>query len=189
MFVRQWGLITHNLSTVSPWVAKFARRIPLNAGSKRVLDYACGSGRHTVYFAELGYQVLGVDTQLPSLQTMNDCQLNAVELRCMDLEVDEFAFDPQLEKFSGLIVTNYLYRPHIDKMLDLLDEGGVLIYETFAIGNEAFGKPSNPNFLLQENELLEVVLAKKSFHIHAFESGYVEDPKPAMIQRICAVRT
>jgi len=182
-------LITHNLSKVSSWVAHFAGRIPLKSGSKRVLDYACGSGRHTVYFAELGYQVLGVDIQLPSLPTLNDCQPNTIELRCMDLEMEEFAFDPQLEKFSGLIVTNYLYRPHLDKMLDLLDEGGVLIYETFAMGNETFGKPSNPNFLLQENELLEVVLAKKSFHILAFESGYVEDPKPAMIQRICAVKT
>jgi SAM-dependent methyltransferase len=189
MFVRQWGLITHNISTVSPWVAKFADRISLKSGSKRVLDYACGSGRHTAYLAELGYRVLAVDIQLPSLQTLNNCQPNAIELRCMDLEMEQFAFDPQLEKFSGLIVTNYLYRPHLDKILDLLDEGGVLIYETFAIGNEAFGKPSNPNFLLLENELLEVVLAKKSFHVHAFESGYVEDPKPAMIQRICAVKT
>ena len=189
MFVRQWGLITHNLSKVSSWVAHFAGRIPLKSGSKRVLDYACGNGRHTVYLADLGYQVLGVDIQLPSLPTLNDCQPNTIELRCMDLEMEEFAFDPQLEKFSGLIVTNYLYRPHLDKMLDLLDEGGVLIYETFAMGNETFGKPSNPNFLLQENELLEVVLAKKSFHIHAFESGYVEDTKPAMIQRICAVKT
>lgn len=189
MCVRQWGLITHNLSIVSPWVAQFAGRIPLKSESKRVLDYACGSGRHTVYLAELGYQVLGIDIQLPSLQTLNDCQPNAIELRCMDLEMEDFAFDPQLEKFSGLIVTNYLYRPHLDKMLDLLDEGGVLIYETFAMGNEVFGKPYNSNFLLQENELLEVVLAKKSFHIHAFESGYVEDPKPAMIQRICAVKT
>jgi len=182
-------LITHNLSKVSSWVAHFAGRIPLKSGSKRVLDYACGNGRHTVYLADLGYQVLGVDIQLPSLPTLNDCQPNTIELRCMDLEMEEFAFDPQLEKFSGLIVTNYLYRPHLDKMLDLLDEGGVLIYETFAMGNETFGKPSNPNFLLQENELLEVVLAKKSFHILAFESGYVEDPKPAMIQRICAVKT
>jgi SAM-dependent methyltransferase len=189
MFVRQWGLITHNFSTVSPWVAHFAGRIPSNSGSKRVLDYACGTGRHTVYLAELGYQVLAVDIHLPSLQTMNQCQPNAIELRCIDFEKEEFAFDPQLEKFSGLIVTNYLYRPHLGNMLELIDEGGVLIYETFAIGNEAFGKPSNPNFLLRENELLEVVLAKKSFHVNAFESGYVEDPKPAMIQRICAVRT
>ncbi len=189
MFVRQWGLITHNFSSVSPWVAHFAGQIPLNSESKRVLDYACGSGRHTIYLAELGHQVLAVDLRLPNLQNMKHCQPNSIELCCMDLEMEEFAFDPQLEKFSGLVVTNYLYRPHLDKILDLLDEGGVLIYETFAMGNEAFGKPSNPDFLLRENELLEVVLAKQSFHINAFESGFVEDPKPAMIQRICAVRT
>ncbi len=190
MYVRQWGLITHNFSSVSPWVAHFAGRIPVNSVSaKRVLDYACGSGRHTLYLAELGYQVLAVDIDSSSMQTIKYCQPDAIELRCIDLEMAEFAFDPKLEKYSGIIVTNYLYRPHLDKILDLLDEGGILIYETFAMGNEAFGKPSNPNFLLRENELLEVVLAKKSFHINAFENGYVEDPKPAMIQRICAVKT
>ena len=74
-------------------------------------------------------------------------------------------------------------------MLDILTVGGVFIYETFALGNERFGKPSNPHFLLKENELLEVVMAKNAFKIIAFESMMVEEPKPAMIQRICAVRT
>jgi SAM-dependent methyltransferase len=188
--VRQWGLITHNFSSVSPWVARFAEQIPFKTSpTKRVLDYACGNGRHTVFLASLGCPVLAVDHHLPSLQAIEQCQLKDVEIRCINLEMDKFAFDPDLERFSGVIVTNYLYRPYLSNILDLLDVGGVLIYETFANGNEAFGKPSNPHFLLRENELLEVVLAKKTYQIKAFESGYVEDPKAAIVQRICAVRT
>ena len=194
MFVRQWGLITHKLSPPSPWVERFLEMIaPSQATSSRILDYACGTGRHTRLCQQLGYKVLAIDYDQASLQVIAEsfgqCQPKEIELRCTDLELEEFAFAHDAEKFSGLIVTNYLYRPHLSSLLDVLMVGGVFIYETFALGNERFGKPSNPHFLLKENELLEAVMAKNSFKIIAFESMMVEEPKPAMIQRICAVRT
>jgi len=86
------------------------------------------------------------------------------------------------------VVTNYLYRPHLEKLLDLVKVGGIVIYETFAIGNEKFGKPSNPHFLLEENELLEVAMKQNKFKVIAFESLEVGLPKQAKIQRICAER-
>ena len=185
-------MTTHNRLPVSPWVSRFAQMIPGHE-HHRVLDYACGTGRHALYLSQLGYPLLGVDKDEASLNSLRDdliaCQPSAIELRCIDLEQEVFSFADMREKFAGLVVTNYLYRPHLAQLLEILVEGGVLIYETFARGNEKFGKPSNPEYLLKDNELLEVVMASKSFRIIAFESIYVEDPKPAMIQRICAIRT
>jgi hypothetical protein len=88
--------------------------------------------------------------------------------------------------FDAVTVTNYLYRPHFDALLDCVAPGGLLIYETFMAGNERFGKPSNPDFLLAPDELLQRVAGK--FSVLAFEQGEVEAPKPAMVQRICARR-
>lgn len=89
------------------------------------------------------------------------------------------------ERFQGIVVTNYLYRPLFPVLREALAETGVLIYETFMLGNERFGKPSNPEFLLRPGELLE---AFKDLTVKAFEEGPVSEPKPAMIQRLCAVR-
>jgi hypothetical protein len=89
------------------------------------------------------------------------------------------------ERFQGIVVTNYLYRPLLPVLKDALAESGVLIYETFMLGNERYGKPSNPEFLLRPGELLE---AFKDLTVKAFEEGPVSVPKPAMIQRLCAVR-
>jgi hypothetical protein len=94
----------------------------------------------------------------------------------------------QREQFSGVIVTNYLYRPFLVNWLQLLQDQGVFIYETFADGNAQFGKPSNPDFLLRENELLDLVLNQEDFSVVAFEQGRVELPQPAIVQRICAVK-
>jgi hypothetical protein len=90
------------------------------------------------------------------------------------------------ERFQGVVVTNYLYRPLFPVLKEALAESGVLIYETFMLGNERFGRPSNPEFLLRPGELLE---AFKDLTVKAFEEGPVSVPKPAMIQRLCAVRT
>ena len=84
-------------------------------------------------------------------------------------------------------MTNYLWRPRLPDLLALLAPGGVLIYETFMLGNEAFGKPSNPEFLLHPGELRTVVAAAGLLEI-AFEEGYVASPKPAVCQAICAIR-
>jgi hypothetical protein len=89
------------------------------------------------------------------------------------------------ERFQGIVVTNYLHRPLFPILKDSLAEGGVLIYETFMQGNERFGKPSNPRFLLRPGELLE---AFKDLTVKGYEEGEVAEPKPAMIQRLCAVR-
>jgi len=89
------------------------------------------------------------------------------------------------ERFQGIVVTNYLHRPLLPVLTDALAETGVLIYETFMQGNERYGKPSNPEFLLRPGELLE---AFKGLTVKGFEEGPVSAPKPAMIQRLCAVR-
>jgi hypothetical protein len=89
-----------------------------------------------------------------------------------------------LGQFDAVIVTNYLYRPYLKNITKLLNPMGFLIYETFAIGNEAYGKPSNPNFLLQPNELLNLA---ENMKILAFEDLTVQTPKPACVQRLCAV--
>ena len=89
------------------------------------------------------------------------------------------------QRFGGIVVTNYLHRPLFPHIAESLDEGGVLIYETFMIGNEKFGRPSNPQFLLRPGELLEAFAMLSPM---GFEQGRVERPKPAMIQRLCALR-
>lgn len=83
-------------------------------------------------------------------------------------------------------MTNYLHRPLFAHILESVAGDGALIYETFAEGNERFGKPSNPGFLLRPGELLAV--AAKDFRVVAYEDVQVGGPRPAMVQRICAVR-
>jgi len=103
----------------------------------------------------------------------------------MDLEGDAWPLAGR--RFAGIVVTNYLWRPRLADLLALLAPGGVLIYETFMLGNEAYGKPSSPDFLLRPGELREVAAAAGLREI-AFEEGYTASPKPAMRQAICAVR-
>lgn len=187
-------MITHKSLPVSPWVARYAPLIPQQLGSaRRVLDLACGTGRHAIFLAKSGYAVLAVDRDQASLESLRLAelaeQLHGIERRCLDLETPVFSLDPATEKFVGIIVTNYLYRPHLQQVLDLVQEGGGFIYETFALGNEQWGRPTNPAFLLKDNELVEVLMAHQGFRMMAFESTYIEDPKPAMIQRIYAIRT
>jgi hypothetical protein len=88
-------------------------------------------------------------------------------------------------RFAAIVVTNYLHRPLFPRLAESLDEGGVLIYETFMVGNERYGRPSNPNFLLRPGELLE---AFGTLTVAAFEQGVVERPKKALVQRICVIR-
>lgn len=105
--------------------------------------------------------------------------------RCVDLEGDAWPLAGR--SFAGIVVTNYLWRPRLSDLLAMLRPGGVLIYETFMIGNEAYGKPSNPAFLLQPGELRDLVRAAGLSEI-TFEEGFVAEPKPAMRQAICAIR-
>ena len=142
-----------------------------------MLDVACGSGRHALFFAERGFEVVAVDREDPGLP-------RSVSFVKADLE-NGSPWPFAGRRFAAIIVTNYLHRPLFAQLADALEEGGVLIYETFMLGNEKFGRPSNPRFLLRPGELLQ---AFGGFDVAAFEQGRVDRPRPAMIQRLCALR-
>jgi SAM-dependent methyltransferase len=146
----------------------------------RVLDVACGQGRHLRYLRSLGYSVVGVDRDEQAVSVL--AGLDGVEARVADLEAGPWPFAPG--GFDGVVVTNYLHRPIFRDLVGALRPGGVLIYETFAAGNERYGRPANPEFLLRPGELLESV---EPLAVIAFEQGLVSVPKRALIQRICAV--
>lgn len=167
-------------SAPSPWVSRFIGQIP--AGG-RVLDLACGSGRHTRLLRSHGFPVTAVDVDTSRLGDLVDDP--DVEVIAADLENDG---DWPLvgRTFAGIIVTNYLHRPILAHIVGAIAPGGVLVYETFAIGNERFGKPSNPDFLLQPNELLEAVLP--ALTVIAYQHGEEQAPRPAVRQKICAMR-
>ena len=172
--------LTHDLiQNASPWVRRFASLVPKNS---LVLDLACGGGRHSRLFSGLGYSVLAVDQDINQISQYKE---SAITAQAVDLETDEWPLQGKL--FGGIVVTNYLFRPHLDRLPEMLEEGGALIYETFAQGNAQFGKPSNPNFLLKPGELLSLA-AHHSLKVLAYEDLYVDDPKPAMVQRLCAVK-
>lgn len=170
------------LDIPSPWVARFAPLMPPG----EALDLACGSGRHTRLLAALGHPVVALDRDAAALAQAAG---EGVSLLQLDLENGAaWPFEPS--RFAAIVVTNYLYRPLFPSLLASLAPGGMLIYETFALGNERFGKPSNPDFLLAPGELLDRLRSDSPhpLRVIAYEDGYVDLPKPAMVQRICAVR-
>jgi len=171
----------HDQIAPSAWVCRFAR---LMAAGGAVLDLACGAGRHARYLAGLGYRVEAVDRDSTALAAL--AGVAGVATRCADLEAEGAPWPYEPGRFDGVVVTNYLYRPLFDDLLGALRPGGVLIYETFALGNEKLGRPSKPEFLLRPHELLQLVEGR--LEVVAFEQGRVELPKPAVIQRICATR-
>ncbi len=177
---------THaSIANPSAWVARFS---PLITPRGRVLDLAAGSGRHSLHLANLGFSVLAVDRDAVALDAL--AQLNpslAIDIEQLDLEGPTWPLADRSGLFDAVVVTNYLYRPYLELLPDLLAEGGVLIYETFAHGNAAFGKPSNPDFLLQTGELLDFA-ARHGLHVLAYSDLYQAQPKPAMVQALCAVK-
>jgi SAM-dependent methyltransferase len=162
----------------SPWVRRFAAGVP--AGE--VLDLACGSGRHARLFAALGHPVLAVDRDPQALAATADPGITTLEI---DLEGEGAGWPFEAGRFAGIVVTNYLHRPLMADLVNSLAPDGVLIYETFALGNEVFGKPSNPAFLLRPGELLAVA-AQGNLQVLAFEDGVLAQPRPARVQRLCA---
>jgi SAM-dependent methyltransferase len=167
------------LDQPSPWVARFLGLAP--AGG-RILDVAAGGGRHTRLARARGFAVTAVDVDVSGLTGLrgND----GVEIVAADLEGGAWPLGER--RFAGVVVTNYLHRPLLTRLVAAVADGGVLIYETFAEGNEAFGKPSNPNFLLKPGELLQAV--RGTLTVVAYEHGKIETPRPAVVQRIAAVR-
>jgi SAM-dependent methyltransferase len=161
----------------SAWVCRFA---PLIRGGGRVLDLACGSGRHVRWLAQNGWQVEAVDRDAEALAALTE--LPGVHVRAADLESGPWPYTG--ERFEGIVVANYLHRPLLPRLVAALAAAGVLIYETFARGNERYGRPCNPQFLLAPGELLQ---AASGLRVIAYEDVYVDAPKPALVQRICAI--
>lgn len=164
----------------SPWVERFAPLIPEGG---LVLDLACGAGRHTRYLNALGYRVLAVDIDVAGVDDLSTHE--NVEILQADLEGGEWPFGGR--RFEGIVVTNYLHRPLLPRLVESLAPGGVLIYETFAKGNEKLGRPSKPEFLLNPAELLDAFAPRLT--IMAYEHAIEEEPTPSVRQRICAVNS
>jgi SAM-dependent methyltransferase len=164
----------HAVDHPSAWVVRWGTQV--TAGP--VLDLACGSGRHARWFAARGLPVVGVDRQ-PLLD-----EPAGVEFIRADLE-DGSPWPLAGRRFGAIVVTNYLYRPLLPLIAAALAPGGLLIYETFMVGNERFGRPTNPAFLLRPGELRE---AFSGLTVLAFEEGEVSSPKQAVVQRIAALQ-
>jgi SAM-dependent methyltransferase len=171
----------HGPAEPSPWVLRWAGLI---APGGAVLDLACGNGRHARMLAARGHPVLALDRDREALAALSS--VARIEPLHADLE-DGSPWPLGARRFAAVVVVNYLHRPLLPLLAAALEEGGVLVYETFAAGNERFGKPSNPQFLLRPAELLDAFRA--SLNVVAFEQGRVERPKPAMVQRLCARRS
>lgn len=164
----------------SHWVVRFAPLVP--AGGV-VLDLAAGSGRHARFFLGRGHPVVALDRDASRLADLR----GAARAEVIEADLEDGSPWPLAgRRFAGIVVTNYLHRPLLPVLTDSLGPGGVLIYETFAAGNERFGKPRNPDHLLEPGELIEAVRGR--LRIVAFEEGAVEQPRPAVVQRLCAVK-
>jgi len=170
----------------SPWVLRFASLIEKGG---RILDLACGGGRHGRLFLERGCRVTLLDRDTGAVADLaNDPK---AEIVTADLEGGPEPFAPEGalagRTFDGVVVVNYLYRPLLPALIAAIAPGGALIYETFARGNERFTKPRNPDHLLKSGELIAAVAGE--LQVVAYEHGIVaKGPIPGVIQRICAVR-
>jgi len=163
----------------SPWVTRFAALVPKDG---KVLDLAAGGGRHGRFFLNSGYPVVFLDKNTEKLNDLSEHP--GAHVLAYDLEDGSpWPFAPQ--EFDAIAVANYLHRPLFDHFGPARKPGGLLLYETFVVGNEAFGKPSNPNFLLEKDELLG--FGVRGFTLIAFEQGKERGPDgPRMGQRLAA---
>jgi SAM-dependent methyltransferase len=169
----------HLLEKPSPWIVEYVQLIRKGG---RVLDLACGNGRHAIWLAKQGYQVDAIDRDAQVVSNM--VGMDNINVFIADLEAGDWPHSDR--KYDGIIVSRYLYRPLLRTLAALLNPGGILIYETFMAGNERYGKPSNPDFLLLPNELFEVY--SPLLNIIAFEQGEEQTSRPAVMQRICAIK-
>jgi SAM-dependent methyltransferase len=165
----------HATLAPSPWVQRWSALLPSGAS---VLDLACGSGRHLRWFVQRGARVTGVDRDEAAVAPLRTLG----EIVVADIENGPWPLPGR--RFDAVVVTNYLWRPLLPTIVDSVAAGGVLIYETFAVGNETVGKPSRPDFLLQPGELL---LAAQGLRVIAYEDGFLAEPD-RYLQRVCAVR-
>lgn len=172
----------------SPWVRAWAPHLPPGG---LVLDLACGGGRHATYLHALGHPVLALDRKPPTKGDTLCLEFlpEGMEFLLFDLEMDLAATGRALKArapFEGIVVVNYLHRPLLPLLPELLCEGGLLIYETFLSGQEKIGRPRNPDFLLRPGELLEGF--KNSLQVLGFEEGLGLGGVPGLKQRFCGRR-
>lgn len=170
-------VLLHGLNAASEWVQRYATLI---RPSGTVLDVACGAGRHMKLLSELGLSCLGVDQ---SEQALEMAQAYGRVL-CADIENEPWPLPGQ--HFDAVVVTNYLWRPLLQTLVQSLADGGILIYETFANGQETVGKPSRPDFLLRPGELLDLA-REHGLSVVAYEDVWLENPR-RRVQRLTAKR-
>lgn len=164
----------HGTGAPSDWVQRFSHLVPPGA---RVLDVACGAGRHSRWLAQRGAQVTGIDRDEQALAPLE----GVARTVCADIEGGPWPLPG--ETFDVVVVTNYLWRPLWPVLLGSLRPHGLLIVETFALGHEKLGRPRNPDFLLAPGELLNVA---SGLHVLAYEDGLLGAP-PRRVQRIAAL--
>lgn len=165
----------HGTAAPSPWLLRWAHLLPAQA---RLLDVACGSGRHLHWATAQGHQATGVDRDAAALA------LAPAGAHTLVADLEDGPWPLAGQQFDAVLVFNYLWRPRWPQLLDCLAPGGVLVYETFAQGNETVGKPSRPEFLLQPGELLARCAGLR---VLGFEDGFLDSP-PRFVQRIVAQR-
>jgi SAM-dependent methyltransferase len=170
----------HTNPEPSDWITRFA---PLVRPGAAILDLACGGGRHVRWFRARGHPVTAVDRDVSGLEDLR----GQPELELIEADLENAPWPLPGRQFGAVVVTNYLWRPLFPPILDSVDEDGVLLYDTFARGNERYGRPTNPAFLLEPGELIDVVRGR--LQIVAYEHGQVERPYLAIKQRICGVRS
>lgn len=168
----------HDASSPAPWIVRFQALVP--AGTA-VLDVAAGNGRHAVLFQGRGHAVTAVDRDAAALRALREPGLEIIEA---DLEHGPWPVPGRT--FGGVIVCNYLWRSLLPLIVSSVAPGGALLYSTFAVGNERYGRPRNPDFLLQPGELLEAV--RGPLIVRAYEHGPEGEPVHAIRQSLCAVR-
>ena len=171
--------MSHSTDHPSPWVERHAELIRPQG---EVLDLACGNGRHARYLAGLDNRVTAVDIDVSGVAALADH--HRIEILVADLEQDAWPLTNR--EFDGIVVVNYLYRPHFPLLIKALRKGGVLIFDTFARGNEKFGHPRNPAFLLEPGELLTAFAP--GLAIVAYDCGETSKPERAVRQRLCAIK-
>ncbi|MEO8299951.1 MAG: class I SAM-dependent methyltransferase [Burkholderiales bacterium] len=169
----------HGTGQPSAWVERWAHHLPPGAS---VLDVACGAGRHVRWCAARGLRVTGVDRDAAALQPLRELA-EVAEVIEADIEAGPWPLAGR--QFDLVVVTNYLWRPLLATLVASVAPGGWLLYETFAQGNELYGRPSRPDFLLAPGELLDSV--RGALHVVGYEHGYLAAPE-RMVQRIAAVR-